>query len=213
MRVSHKKKFVFLSNPKSGSESIRQILYDESDLLVDKESYFEDFSATCSAGINHKCLSPHSPAVIVKAFFKYKNWPWEEYYKFTTIRNPWDKLVSAYHYGRPDVSYKYFWEEGYEPKDGLSDFKEWVFNAGIYFYPITYFAFDGETCLIDNIIKIEEISILLPKLLSRFGIEINEVPVINQGIRKYYAEYYDEDTVEIVRDKFSIDIEIGGYSF
>jgi hypothetical protein len=29
-------------------------------------------------------------------------WDWNNYFKFITVRNPWDMLVSFYHYGKPD---------------------------------------------------------------------------------------------------------------
>ncbi len=213
MRISHREKFVFLSNPRSGSETVRKLLDSKSDLRVDKHIKYENFLSICSANIKHTFLYPHSPATVVRDFFKFKGWDWNSYFKFTTIRNPWDKIVSIYHYGRPDNHNRYFWEDNYDPQSGLAEFKSWLLNKGVYFYPITYFAFEGEKCLVDKIIKIEEIDTDIPMVLANFGIEIKSVPKTNATKHDNYRKYYDSETAQLVGDKFKKDIEIGEYTF
>ncbi len=202
-----------MSNPRSGSETVRKLLDSKSDVCIDEHIEYEGFLSICSANVKHTFLSPHSPATVVRDFFKFKGWDWNSYYKFTTIRNPWDKVVSVYHYGKPDKHNRYFWEENYDPESGLAEFKSWLLDMGRYFYPITYFAFDSEDCLVNKIIKMEEMATVLPAVLINFGIEIRRVPKTNVTKRGKYRKYYDSETAQLVADKYKKDIEIGAYTF
>ena len=215
MRISHKKKFIFLSNPKSGSETIRGILNKISKVKIDHHQEIPGFESFCSANLRHTALTPHLPATVVRDFFDFKGWDWNSYFKFTSIRNPWDKLVSAYHYGKPDKANRYYWENNYNPSGGISDFKNWLVEKGIRFYPITYFAydFDQKNCLIDEIIRMEDFDIVLPELLKKIGVSIYTVPKTNVTKHKPYSSFYDNETIDLVAKKFNIDIEIGNYTF
>src|SRR5690606_27928408 len=86
MQISHRYKFIFFSFPKTGSESVRELLDPYSDIRgipywnISEENPF---------------YSHISPAE-VKAIFQKNGWDYDEYFKFTFVRNPWARLVSLY---------------------------------------------------------------------------------------------------------------------
>ncbi|MFO8053169.1 MAG: sulfotransferase family 2 domain-containing protein [Candidatus Omnitrophota bacterium] len=78
MLISHTYKFIFLHIPKTAGSSVAATLkrnLNKNDLL----------------------LCPHTKAVRLKLTAKDK---WKDYFKFTFVRNPWDRMVSAYFFLR-----------------------------------------------------------------------------------------------------------------
>ena len=141
MRISHKYKFIFLSNPQSGSTSIRTIL-----------NRYSDIKSSAEFPYHH-----HTNARRLKAHFQEMGWDWDEYLKFTTIRNPWDRMVGRYHYGLKNPNS--IW---HIPAKSVSNFREFIRHPKIVKASqnstINKFAFgeDGK-CLVNYILKLEEI--------------------------------------------------------
>ena len=151
MRISHKFKFVLLSNPRCGSTSVRTALTPYSE-------------------IKSKSVYPyhhHTGARALKAHFEKKGWNWEDYTTITTLRNPWDRAVSIWHYGLKNP--KSVWNKHcsvssnfHEFVVGLPGFMKNVVYAGGHLkagqkgMSLSEFAYssDGEK-LIDHILPIE----------------------------------------------------------
>ena len=206
MRISHKNKFIFLSNPKTGSTTVREILDPYSDI---KSS-------------NKKPFVHHIEAVQLKNIFIKNGWNWDEYYKFTFIRNPYEKYVSQYFFSAPDNNFKRQFDKGYNKKKAFSvSFKEWLkYHDNMKILPvgirdIKQFAFDNNgNMLVNKIIKLEEINTELPKILNKLNINHNKIiKKINTTNHKNYRQYYDEECIKIVQKYMSNDIEIGNYEF
>lgn len=209
MRISHKHKFIFLSNPRCGSTSVRQML-----------AKYSDISSTSEYPYHH-----HTGARGLKNNFELNGWAWEEYTSITTIRNPWDRVVSIYHYGKRNP--KSVWNKLYSK---ASSFEEFVTmlpkfldknvysgghkKAGQRGISIAEFAYsiDGEK-LIDNILPIETIDDSLPSLVERLGLPNLQVPTVNATKHESHRDYFNAETRAIIANIFSKDIEIGDYSF
>ena len=84
MRISHKHKFVYIAITKTGSSTIRSGLDEHSEVTPshDKESP----------------LHFHVEAFRLKKYFHEQKWDWDEYFKFTIVRNPWPRIVSQWEY-------------------------------------------------------------------------------------------------------------------
>lgn len=225
MRISHTKKFIFLSKPKCASESVRKTL----------DKYTDIFSED-TPPYHH-----HTPALELKIHFDKMGWDWNSYFKFITIRNPWDLIVSFYHYARPDINGIYFWEKSRKEKkrdnNNRISFEEWVLSSEIKkswhrlyskdgkyheklwtndfsFLTLNNFILDENgNSLVDFIVKMEDIENGLKIAFDKIGIPFEEIGTYNKSEHKHYRSYYTEETKKVIEKEFQYDIKIGEYEF
>lgn len=130
-----------------------------------------------------------------------------DYFKFAFVRNPWDRLVSAYHYARKWHS----WNNKPLPKHLLS-FELFV-RHGMDLQPkyseCQYSWVDG--C--DFIGKVETFSSDMFKLSQKIDISLECVDVMNTTTHNHYREYYTSLLRDMVAERFSTDIDEFDYSF
>jgi len=142
---------------------------------------------------------------------------WNKAYKFTLVRNPWDKVVSHYEYRRK--------RNKTEMASRDIEFAEWVrktyghekdpfyYNNPKAFQPQVEWLRDDEGKIsVDFIGKFETINEDFNKIKNVIGVE-TELPHLNASKRASYQSYYDDETREIVAEWFREDIEVFGYHF
>jgi hypothetical protein len=225
LRISHSKKFVFFSKPKCASSTIRKMLNKYSDII-----------STDHAPYHH-----HTIALQMKIHFDEMGWDWNSYFKFITMRNPWDMIVSFYHFAKPDINGIYYWEKS---RDGIArdsttrlPFEEWVLNKDIKkswhglllkngefhkntwtndfsFFTLNNFILDekGEI-LVDYIVKVENIEKGLKTVCDKINIPFKRIRKLNKSKHKHYRQYYSEETRKVIEEEFQYDIKIGEYEF
>jgi hypothetical protein len=205
-RISHKYKFIFFSFPKTGSESVRAILDPYSDIKA----------VTQSKVTNDNPFYSHITPKETKQIFQEKGWNYDEYYKFTCVRNPYNRLISLY-----IMKYKIFspalfakWVTSLKPKSKQRG--DWYKNGLISFH--NFISDNDGTILVNDVIKLEEINTKLPQLLKGLGINIQYVPHVNKGAslpRKKQKPLIlvDEETRKIIAQKYEWEIQKYGYTF
>jgi len=136
---------------------------------------------------------------------------WNSYFKFSFVRNPYDKVVSQYHFNRGQ------W------KLENASFKEYVNywkNGGqISTFPQYHSHYLNEE--LDFIGRFENIQQDFNTICNKIGIPLKKLPHINKSRNfardkakhKHYTEYYDEETKQIVAKKYAKDIEYFKYTF
>ncbi len=142
---------------------------------------------------------------------------WNTAYKFTLVRNPWDKVVSHYEYRRK--------RNKTEVASRNIPFSEWVkktygqekdlfyYNNPRAFQPQVEWLKDDEGKIsIDFIGKFETINEDFDQIKKAIGLKA-ELPHLNPTKRAGYQSYYDDETREIVAHWFREDIEVFGYRF
>lgn len=215
-RISHKYKFIFFSFPKTGSESVRKILNPHSDIQA------VSFKTTTSENPFYSHITPEE----TKKIFESKGWKYDEYFKFTCIRNPFTRLYSLYKMRFKNMAPPKSFHEWVRTLDpDIKKRKGWTSNGQLSFYN---FIHDSEgNMLVDEVIKLEQIDTDLPKVLAKLGIKVKKVPKENVSeYRKrlqrahdkhrrkfYYRAHYTEQTRKMVRNKYRWEIVTYGYKF
>ena len=139
---------------------------------------------------------------------------WEKVFKFSIVRNPWDKVVSHY-FHRIKTN-----------QTGLGDypinFKEWVkltygeqnpkyYDDPKYFMPqFDWLTDDKGEIMVDFIGRFEKLENDFQLICKRIDVKA-DLPFENNSEHKEYQYYYDDETKEIVRRWFRKDIETFKY--
>jgi hypothetical protein len=132
---------------------------------------------------------------------------WEEYTKITNVRNPWDLVVSRFHWelkkDKPNwvktIGFEKFVKHQATLDNAKSNRKIWTYKN----------QFDFEYIRFENL----EEDIL--KVCKKVGINVKNVNLENykQISRKPYQEYYNEETKRIVGKAYKKEIELFNYKF
>lgn len=223
MRISHKHKFVFISKPRCASTTIRAIL-----------DPYSDISSSSKPPYHH-----HATALELKKHFDEMGWNWKDYFVFTTVRNPWEMMVSYFKFFKPDINGVYNFEQErdghiYNPYNIMS-FNDWIdkgkskhrliYTKGVFQKNIWVDGFSKLTLAntindIDNkslancILRIEDITESLPEVLNRLGVNRNiNIARLNKSNHLNYRHYYTSYSEKKIRKEFISDIECGRYTF
>ncbi len=136
---------------------------------------------------------------------------YESSFKFCIVRNPWDRLVSLYHYLEYDelMPFDEFCKEirnippvGPYNVKGLSQANpqvDWIIDK------------EGEIT-VNYIGKFENLDQDIKKIFEIIGIN-EELGHFNKTNHKNYREYYNETTKNIVAEVYKKDIEVFNYEF
>lgn len=143
------------------------------------------------------------------------------YFKFTIVRNPWDRLVSAYFFlqkGGFEEADRCWFNNELSEYSGFSDFvQNWLTRETIWtrhhFRPQYHYFLDRNRKLpLDFIGHFETIDRDFDYIASRIGIE-KKLPQHNASQHRNYRDYYDNATRAIVEKVYAEDIGLLGYKF
>lgn len=145
-----------------------------------------------------------------------------EYFKFAFVRNPWDRVVSAYEYLREEginESDRRWSEEVLAQFDGFKEFVAgWLAETGgygqIHFMPqYEFICLNGTEPRVDHIGRFEQIEEDFDTICRQLGIEASLSNKNKSDRRADYRKYYDRKTRRIVSNAYSEDIDLFGYRF
>jgi hypothetical protein len=201
--ISRKHKFIFVHIPKTGGTSIECAFNTSKRHLRNK----------------HHTLSKYE---------ELNNPRYDKYFKFTFVRNPWDMTVSMYEYmWHKDGRWLEQWRRGHKNLFKLS-FREWITHRSFRWPTIRTtdvnarrrgrdgdFSswFISKKYTIDFVGRFENLQEDFNIVCDKIGIPQQELPHTNKTKHKHYTEYYDDETREIVAEKYAKDIEYFGYEF
>lgn len=147
----------------------------------------------------------------------------QDAFKFAIVRNPWDRLVSAYLYlkaGRTKDDRAWFVDH----LARYASIREFVLAlqnpfvrgyvlAWRHFMPQWYFICErqGEVA-VNELLRFERLKDDLPALMARLGID-RPIDRANATEREPYQRYFDSETREIVGSIYKDDISMFGYRF
>ena len=185
--IDHTNKFIFVHIGKTGGTSIEHTLNPN----VNK-------SQSVKTQGNTEFKGKHWVASNYKR--KYRD-IFDLYFKFTFVRNPWELEVSLCKW------FEMIGDNKFRP------FKQHI-NRRQGNMGFTRFMCDKKgNNLLDFIGKFENLQEDFNYVCDKIGIPQQQLPHINKSKHKHYTEYYDDETKQIVAEKYAKDIEYFGYEF
>ncbi len=214
MLISHRKHFIFTKTVKTAGTSV--------------ESFFEEYCMpsgswsethqreeyVSEAGIigyrgpktHGKKWYNHMPAAEIRALIGEK--VWLNYFKFTVIRNPFTKLVSAFFYFFPPSS-------GAKSAK-ITEFRHWVASGNMLIDRNKY-TIDGVLC-VDDIIRFETLDSEVDRICRKLEIPVGmkRLPLFKKRGTEWgleLQELYDYETRNIVELAYAWELENFKYGF
>lgn len=183
------KNILFIHIPKNAGNSIRQSI----------ETYNECMQLTAHARITKLKQEINSNAMT-----------------FAVIRNPWDRLVSSFHYIKKGGSGNVWDLKCQEKIKEYLTFKSFIKGRGIlkvkndtHFVSQSWFIDEPLDCTISY----ENLSVSYGQFVSENNLKVKPLCKINQSNHKHYKQYYDQEMIQIVRDIYKEDVEKFKYEY
>jgi hypothetical protein len=199
--ISFQKRFLFVHIPKTAGNSIQSILRDYSeDELVALRSEQDGIERFGLRNPNYK-IKKHSTLAEYRDALG--EMTFGDLYKFTCVRNPWDRMVSYYFTPTQNAA---AWDR--------KKFRKIIVKAP----PVAEYLRLNER---DNnpfqnvnyIIRFENLVNDFRTVCRALGISPTTLPQYNRSNREHYSKYYDEELRGLVRTRFAAEIERFGYTF
>ena len=147
-----------------------------------------------------------------------KHAQWGKWHSFAVVRNPWERLLSAYSYLKrrherpyvPGMSFGCFLRLGYESYNpGLYDGEDktqfwWATQSD-------WLVRDNEV-VVKQIIRFDNLHEEFAKMSKRFNLNLI-LPHVNSSDHVHYRHYYNREDLEIVRKWFAEDIDRFGFGY
>ena len=181
------RKFIFIHIPKNAGQSMKKVLCS--------------FNAFC----NGRCTIPAKEHIAKIGIKKFRS-----HFSFTFVRNPWDRQVSLYKFIHKTPSHylhstviKLTFEEYI--RIGLPDWS--MINESQ-----TSYIFVDDKLAVDFVGRFENLQEDFQKVCNVIGIE-GILPKLNSTEHNDYQHYYNDKTMEIVKNIFEKDIIKFGYKY
>lgn len=214
MYVDFDKQFIFIHNPRTGGTSLLNVLEEFTSVVLQ------------SAGA-HEALKDIFDSMLRKSSL------WGDYFKFSIVRNPWDRLYSAFRYlhsGGSNFTDARVGNIYIQPYDG--DFNAFVENYTAWYkrqchfikykhgmsphlLPQTEFLKLAGSLALDTVCRFESYERDVGELLNNLGVPHDSIPKLNSST-KTVADYryaYTDTSIDIVSNLYADDIELLGYTF
>lgn len=213
MLISHKHKFIVVNIPKTGTRSLRETLTAIGAI---------DFTGG-QKPIKGSSLWQHTTSFKAKAELEY----WDEYFKYTTVRNPWDRYISLFSYWKGKASdYK---KNAIPPHpgamnqgkhaarlfEGRSDAELLAALIGSSPSQDKYFTDANKSVIVDHIARLEKVNDEFNFLCDKVG--INSPVKLNHSNKSKkqigIGDLYTQELIDMVAEKESVVISLKNYTF
>ena len=199
--ISFQKRFLFVHIPKTAGNSIQSVLRDYSeDELVALRSEQDGVERFGLRNPTYK-IKKHSTLAEYREVLE--NEQFRSLYKFTCVRNPWDRMVSYYFTPTQKMT-------AWDPKK----FRKVI--SRVLSVPEYLQLEKGEGDPfgnVDYIMRFENLADGFRTVCAALDISPTILPQYNRSNREHYSTYYDDELRELVRARFAAEIERFGYTF
>lgn len=200
--VSSKYRFIFIHIPKTGGTSLA-------------EPSFQGGKGVLSGvlGEHDYARAGHIRAVGLK---QRMGGQWDNYFKFAFVRNPWDRMVSLYHYFLQNPE-KQASDIG-KRIAACSDFTDFCSRLDEleldphFDEQISYLIDFQGNMLVDYVGRYETLDRDYKDICARLGLPVMSLPHYRQSSHHHYLQYYDEQAIDAVARRYKNDIAVFNYS-
>ncbi|WP_029035381.1 sulfotransferase family 2 domain-containing protein [Salinimicrobium terrae] len=212
--ISHQYKCIFIHIPKTGGSSIYKFFHPDVPLLPDTPNYDIHYG-WCP---ERKIYLQHATAFQLLNTGLVSEEVWKNYYKFTIVRNPWDRSYSDYLWAMRTSAIK-------------DSFTNYITARGdfekIFAYPQKpgykgdhlkpqkdFFDKDGRYA-VDYIGRFEDLVFHIEKVAGHLGLKRKFNVKINGSTSRYphYSLFYNKSRKKLVEHFYAQDISKYGYNF
>jgi hypothetical protein len=197
--ISFQKRFLFVHIPKTGGNSIQSVLARYSEDEIVRRPGQDGVERFGVSNPTYK-LKKHSPLAEYRAALEGEQFA--QLYKFASVRNPWDRLVSLYftpiqqkHWNRK--AFKKVIGEAASAADYLRLEKGERDSFGN----------------VDRVMRFESLADDFNTVCTEIGVAAEELPRYNRSERDHYSKYYDDELRALVAERFALEIARFGYTF
>lgn len=205
--ISDRRRCIFIHIPRTGGSSLENVIWPrprvESDLWMGFVSPMRNKYQT--GGLQHLFARHVLKEVGAERF--------NSYFKFAIVRNPFDRLVSQFHYmsKRPDL----LGYIGMKAGDGFSRYLSLIADhEHVQWTPQVDFLLDEDGKLaVDYIARFENYETDVRAILARLDIAVAELPHASRTLRGAYARYYSDADRATAERMFARDLSYFHYSY
>jgi hypothetical protein len=199
--ISLKKRFLFVHIPKTAGNSIQSVLRDYSeDELVALRGEQDGVERFGLRNPRYK-VKKHSTLAEYRAALGEAEFG--NLYKFTCVRNPWDRMVSYYFTPTQKAE---VWDR--------KKFRKIISRAAsVADYLRLNKGKEDPFANVNYIMRFENLADDFCTVCAALNISPTSLPGYNRSNREHYSKYYDEELRESVREQFAAEIERFGYTF
>ncbi len=183
--IDHQRKLLFIHIARTGGTSVEAA-------LVGRDWWEQDPQ------------SKHLSASQTRAY--YGEEVWNSYFKFSIVRNPFDRLVSMWAAG---------WWHTAEGSADPRKFHEFLLSLQPHEHE-TYNALCYHEILdlpVDRVLRFERLEADFTQMLTELGHPEVKLPHVEKRDRADYRLYYDDVSTALVRSRFAQDLQTYGYEF
>lgn len=131
---------------------------------------------------------------------------WSNYFKFAFVRNPWDRVVSA-------------WKN----RSSIEKFEDFIKvipaqknHTDLFWHTLPQYDHiydENENLMVDKVYRVENLQDDLKEICKNFELNYSEIGKMNSSNRKPYWEYYTDEMANKVSEIYKKDIEKFNYKY
>ena len=205
MIISFRHNFIFVAIPKTATHAFRHALRpclapNDWEQCVLFERKFFPIAALAEIGHGHLSLRQIEPFVLPQMF--------ENFFKFCTVRNPFDRFVSYCRFINRDTQNM--------QTGALATMKKTIADKSIQRQPlfrpqIEFVTDEAENLLVDFVCRFENLQSDFEKVCEKLGFPAVRLEKVNSTDATNYQSFYDNELKEMTREFYRKDFEFFDY--
>jgi hypothetical protein len=213
--ISYKNKCIFVHIPKTGGTSIESLIWKKSEKCEKNlwMGFVDEFHNKYQTGGLQHLLATQIKEEVESEIFN-------TFFKFTIVRNPYEKAVSQFEYLKKRKDLRDFL--GFKIEDDMNRYLELIqLKKHVQWEPQSNFIYDEkDNCLVDFIGRFENFNTDVEIIINRlglgkkfFGLMNNKIPHLNKSNRKGCKSYFDLESKKTIELIYKRDLDLLNYDF